>query len=183
VPRGVAGRHGAWAAIVCALLLTSATAATSARSSPTRTLVRHPSKCISAPPTHKGKSILPELRRLGVRVWSSGISWAAIAPTRPANPTDPDDPAYRWPESLDSSLTAARAAGIEPVLFVNGFPAWSNGGRNPSWAPSDPSDYADFMAAAVRRYPQVRRWLVFSEPGNYVNFNPQGGKGRRAPRI
>jgi hypothetical protein len=84
---------------------------------------------------------------------------------------------------LDAFLTSARKAGIEPVLYVNGFPRWSNGGREGSWAPNDPRDYADFMTAAVRRYPQVRRWVVFSEPGNYVNFKPQGLHGRRAPRI
>jgi hypothetical protein len=179
VPSGVAGRHGGWAAVVCAVLLTSAAAASSARSLP----LRYPSKCINDAPTHKGRSILPELRRLGVRVWSNGISWAAIAPTRPVNPTDPSDPAYRWPAKLDAFLTAARAAAIDPVLYVNGFPAWSNGGRDASWAPNNPRDYGNFMAAAVRRYPQVRRWVVFSEPGNYVNFKPQGGHGRRAPRI
>ena len=183
VPSGVAVRRGACAAMLLVVLVTVAIAAGSARSSPHRRTPRHPSKCISTAPLHKGRSILPELKRLGVRVWSSGISWAAIAQTRPADPTDPKDPAYRWPEKLDASLTAARAAGIEPVLYVNGFPAWSNGGRDGSWAPSNPRDYADFMAAAVRRYPQVRRWVVFSEPGNYVNFKPQGENGRRAPRI
>jgi hypothetical protein len=29
----------------------------------------------------------------------------------------------------------------------------------------------------------VRRWIVFSEPSNYVNFRPQGDDGRRAPRL
>ena len=43
--------------------------------------------------------------------------------------------------------------------------------------------FANFMAAAVRRYPQVRRWLVLSEPGNSLNFMPQGGRGTRAPRL
>jgi hypothetical protein len=128
VPNGVAGRHGARAVILLAVLSTIATAGGSARSLP----LRYPSKCINDAPTHKGRSILPELRRLGVRVWSSGISWAAIAPTRPANPTDPGDPAYRWPAKLDAFLTAARATAIEPVLYVNGFPAWSNGGRDAS---------------------------------------------------
>jgi hypothetical protein len=183
VPSGVAGRHSVWAAMVLAILLTITAAAASARSSAARRAQHHPSKCINALPTRKGRSILPELRRLRVRVWSTGISWASIAPERPAEPTDPNDPAYRWPENLDAPLTAARAAGIEPVLYVNGFPAWSNGGRDASWAPSDPRDYANFMVAAVRRYPQVKRWVVFSEPGNYVNFQPQGSNGRRAPRI
>jgi hypothetical protein len=146
-------------------------------------LRRAPSKCISAPPTHRGRSIFSELRTLGVRVWSTGISWAAIAPTRPTTPRSPDDPAYRWPSDLKKALKAALAKGIEPVLFVNGFPPWSNGGRPEMWVPQNPSDYADFMAAAVRRYPQVRRWMVLSEPTNYVNFRPQGGNGRVAPRF
>jgi hypothetical protein len=168
---------------VSVALLTATSATGLARSSTRPPLVHRPSKCLSAAPTHKGRSIVPELRRLGVRVWSSGISWASIAPTRPANPTDPNDPAYQWPAGLDATLKTMRAAGIEPVLLVNGFPAWSNGGRDSSWAPKDPRDYGNFMAAAVRRYPQVRRWLAFSEPGNYVNFKPQGAHGRRAPRI
>jgi hypothetical protein len=161
------------------VLLTTAGAA---QPSASRSLV-YPSKCINDAPTHGGQPIFRELRGLGVRVWSGGISWAAIAPTRPATPTSPDDPAYRWPKDLDRLLNQARANGIEPVLLVNGFPGWSNGGRDPSWAPLNPRDYANFMAAAVRRYPQVRRWVVFSEPGNYVNFKPQGDKGRRAPRL
>src|SRR5699024_6859251 len=46
----------------------------------------------------------------------------------------------------------------------------------------DPQDLADFMAAAVLRYPQVRRWQVISEPGKGSNFQPQGGRGNVAPR-
>jgi hypothetical protein len=154
-----------------------------AQSSPTRTVSHRPSKCLSAAPMYNGRSILPQLRRLGVRVWSSGISWASTAPTRPEDPTNPDDPVYRWPAGLDDALTAARRNGIEPVLYVNGFPSWSNGGRDSTWAPNDPKTYGYFMAAAVRRYPEVRRWVVFSEPTHYINFNPQGANGRRAPRV
>jgi hypothetical protein len=142
-----------------------------------------PSKCINTSATQRGRTIFGELRRLGVRVWSTGISWAAIAPTRPADPQSPGDPAYHWPQHLDAYLDQARRIGIEPVLYVNSFPSWSNGGRNQSWAPQRPSDYGDFMAAAVHRYPQVRRWIAFSEPTNYVNFQPQGGHGRTAPHL
>ena len=180
---GVARRWAVGATASFVLVLVLGAIAGSAKPVPKQRASRYPSKCISDAPFHKGRSILPELRRLGVRVWSDGISWAQIAPVRPANPTVPGDLAYHWPKNLDGFLTATRNDGIEPVLFVNGFPSWSNGGRDPSWAPTDPRDYANFMAAAVRRYPQVRRWLVFSEPGNYVNFKPQGDNGRRAPRL
>jgi hypothetical protein len=106
-----------------------------------------------------------------------------VAPTRPANPTSPDDPAYRWPATLTRVLTSARANGIVPMLDIIGFPAWSNGGRSAAWAPARPTDYAYFAAAAVKKYPQVRRWIVVSEPTNGFNLLPQGGRGRTAPRI
>ncbi len=175
-------RPGVFAAIalVGALVSTEGTVeAREARQAPTR----RPSKCINAPATQRGRPIFNELRALGVRVWSSGISWAAIAHTRPRNPRSPIDPAYTWPVGLDRLLNAAVARGIEPVLYVNGFPSWSNGGRAQNWVSQSPGDYAAFMAAAVQRYPQVRRWIVFSEPTNSVNFLPQGGRGRTSPRL
>jgi hypothetical protein len=142
-----------------------------------------PSKCLNDAPTRAGRPIFGELHALGVRVWSNGISWAAIATTRPHDPRSPSDPAYHWPSGFDHLLDLAVAKGIEPVLYVNGFPAWANGGRSNEWAPLRPQDYADFMAAAVQRYPQVRRWMVFSEPGNWLNLRPQGGHGKKAPRL
>jgi hypothetical protein len=143
-----------------------------------------PSKCVTqSGATRGGRTIFPELRALGARVWSGGLSWASVAPTRPADPTSPDDPAYKWPKSLDRELAAARANRIAPVLNISGFPSWSNGGRDAAWAPTRPQDYADFMAAAVDKYPQVRRWIIVSEPGSFYNFRPQGGNGRTAPHL
>jgi hypothetical protein len=146
--------------------------------------VRPPSKCITdGTPIRGGRTIFPELRALGKRYWSGGLSWAASAPTRPADASSPDDPAYRWPASLDSVLSAAQANGIEPILNVSGFPSWANGGRSQDWAPERPQDFADFMAAAVLKYPQVRRWIIISEPSSAYNFRPQGGNGRTAPHL
>lgn len=51
------------------------------------------------------------------------------------------------------------------------------------WVARRPKDFADFMAAAVKRYPQARRWIVFSEPTSYTNLRPQGEGGRRSPRL
>jgi hypothetical protein len=145
---------------------------------------RPPSKCVTdSGAIRRGRTIFPELRALGARVWSGGLSWASVAPTRPTNPLSPDDPAYKWPKSLERNLAAARANRIEPVLNVSRFPSWSNGGRDTAWAPTRPQDYANFMAAAVTKYPQVRRWIIVSEPGSFYNFRPQGGNGRTAPRL
>ncbi len=145
---------------------------------------RTPSKCIEdGTAIRSGRTIFPELRALGASIWSGGLSWAEAAPTRPTNPTSPDDPAYHWPTSLTRLLAAARANGIEPVLNISGFPPWANGGRSGEWAPLRPQDFADFTAAAVRKYPRVRRWIIISEPGNFYNFRPQGGGGRTAPHL
>jgi hypothetical protein len=151
---------------------------------PAATLSRAPSKCVTdGRPIRAGRTIFPELRALGTRVWSDGLSWAGTAPTRPADPSSPDDPAYRWPASVTRTVSAARANGIEPILDVSGFPSWSNGGRGQEWAPTLPQDFADFMAAAVRKYPQVRRWIIISEPSSFYNLRPQGGEGRTAPHL
>ena len=142
-----------------------------------------PSKCITDGTTWRGRSIMPDVAKLGARVFTTGLFWNSVAPSRPASPQDPADPAYQWPAGLDAILDEARGLGVEPVLYVNGFPAWSNGGRSMEWAPENPQDYADFMVAAVKKYPQVRRWQVISEPGKGANFQPQGGGGRTAPRL
>ena len=167
---------------VAGLSLLAATRVAPARSAAPK--LHPPSKCVTdGSPIRGGRTIFPELRALGTRVWTGGLSWAEAAPTKPATPTSPDDPAYRWPASLQLVLSAARTNGIEPILNVSGFPAWSNGGRSTQWAPSRPEDFANFMAAAVLKYPRVRRWIVISEPGSLYNFLPQGGKGRTAPRL
>ena len=140
-----------------------------------------PSKCITDGTEWRGRSIIPDVAKLGARVFTTGLFWSDVATARPANPQDPADPAYQWPAGLDATLDEARRLGVEPVLYVNGFPEWSNGGRTMEWAPDDPQDFANFMAAAVRKYPQVRRWQVISEPGKGANFQPQGGGGRTAP--
>src|SRR5262249_6771553 len=91
------------------------------------------SKCVTTDATYRGRSLLPTLRGLGVRVWQAGLIWPQVAPTRPKNPTNPRDRAYHWPKDLDVSIREAVHLGIEPVLYINGFTSWSNGGRDSRW--------------------------------------------------
>jgi hypothetical protein len=182
IPRG--GSIALGAMILAMTGVFAATTAGPADPGTERVRLSWPSKCITDGAKSAGGAwIFPELRTLGVRVWMTGLSWAGVATTRPANPRSPDDPAYAWPETLDIAVRKARAYGIETVFNVNGFPSWSNGGRDTMWAPTNPGDYGDFMAAAVARYPEVRRWIVVSEPTHTFNFAPQGDGGRRAPRL
>jgi len=119
-----------------------------------------------------GVSQFPLYKRLGVTVFQLQLSWAATAPTRPANPRDPADPAYVWPADVDATIAEARANGMKVLLLVAQAPAWANGGNTPEYAPTNPSDYADFMRAASKRYPSVRKWMIWGEPSRSNNWKP-----------
>ncbi len=106
-----------------------------------------------------GESAFPVYKDLGVDTFQVQLSWAATAPDRPADPGNPNDPAYRWPRALDESVAGAAANGINLAILVNQSPGWANGGRSELHAP-DPSAFADFMAAASKRYPTARRWMI-----------------------
>ena len=106
---------------------------------------------------------------LGAGLYEITVNWARIAPTQPA---DPNDPAYRWTPAVDEAIANAGEHGIQVVLEVTGAPAWANGGRTWRWAPNNPQDYAEFVAAASRRWPQVHYWQIWGEPVRRANFMP-----------
>ena len=137
-----------------------------------------------------GPAVLPDGRsafglyeELGIDTLQFGLSWADIARTRPATPTDPADPAYRWPSDVDAAASQAPARAIRLSLLVSQSPPWANGNRAPTYAPADPQDYADFLTAAARRYPVVRRWMIWGEPNRADRFQPNARNGRAGPRA
>ena len=119
-----------------------------------------------------GASAFPIYHRLGVQVLEVQLDWADTASTRPQNPSNPQDPAYQWPAALGEEVDQAAKYGIQLAVMVKGSPAWANGGRDPSWAPTHASDYANFMQAASRRYPSVHYWMIWGEVTRPGNFNP-----------
>jgi hypothetical protein len=132
-----------------------------------------PLKAIYGPLTMPGgASAFPVYHRLGVQVLELDLPWNQVAPSRPTDPSDPQDPAYRWPPALNSAIAQAASYHIAIALLVESFPSWSNGGRGETWAPTNPLDYADFVTAASRRYPSVRRWMILNEVNSTRNFNP-----------
>jgi hypothetical protein len=128
---------------------------------------------IWGPPTMPdGASAFPVYHQLGVQVLELQLGWAQTAPTRPADPANPADPAYRWPASLSEEVSQAARYGIQLAVMVKETPAWANGGREPSWAPENPAEYASFMQAVSRRYPSVHYWMIWGEVTRPGNFNP-----------
>lgn len=117
-------------------------------------------------------SAFPLYSDLGVGIYQASISWRSVAATRPAEPTNPSDPAYQWPADLDAAVTAASVDGIQVAVNLAYSPGWANSHRGGRWAPTNPSDFADFAAAASRRYPYVRYWMIWAEPSRRMNFMP-----------
>jgi hypothetical protein len=157
-----ARRWGGAAAVLCAALALCSTAS-----------ARTFEKTFLGPEFHDGQSSFPLYKDLGVQVLQTGLNWSSIATSRPADPTNPNDPAYVWPAYLDQAVADAQANGIDMLFYVMLTPSWANGGKSDSaWAPLDPQDYANFLIAASRHYPSVKRWMIWGEPCRAENFKP-----------
>ena len=124
------------------------------------------------PTSVNGQSQFPIYRDLGVTLFQTGLSWGSVASRRPANPRNPNDPAYSWPAALDQTIKDAAANRISVLLLVNDTPGWANGGKGGNFAPTRPQDYANFVAAASRKYPTVRNWMIWGEPTRMPNYMP-----------
>lgn len=129
-------------------------------------------KAVWGPGIVDGRSRFPIYRDLGMKVYEDRLNWATIAPTKPRNPTDPRDPAYHWPAEVTVAVREAARHHMKIALQIITAPAWANGGRAPNWAPRNADDYARFAAAAARRYPAARLWMIWGEPTRTPNFNP-----------
>ena len=90
------------------------------------------------------------------------ISWGGVSraePPTPAAATDPNWMGYDW-AGTDAHVRDAVAAGLQPILLVNGAPRWAEGADRPpvsedaptgSWRPNAAA-YGRFAEAAARRY-------------------------------
>jgi len=148
-------------------------------------------KAIWGPVQVAGQSQFPIYRDLGVGIYEMTVPWAGVAAARPVHPKDPSDPAYRWPAAVDFAVSEGRRYGIAVSVLLNGAPAWANGGRDSRWAPTNPKDFADFAAAASKRYPGVHRWMIWGEPSKAARFQPLvkstgrhiSSRQKRGPRL
>jgi hypothetical protein len=119
-----------------------------------------------------GHSAFRSYKRLHVDVLQRQLQWNLVATSRPAHPRDPEDPAYRWPDDVDTAAVQSHRYGIRLALMIKGTPGWENGGRGPGWQPSSARDVADFAIAAARHYRRVRYWMIWGEPARIGNFSP-----------
>jgi hypothetical protein len=131
-----------------------------------------PKKAIWGPVSLGGQSQFPIYADLGAGIYEYSMSWATVAPTRPRDPANPADPAYHWPAELDLANSEAQRYGMKVSVLLLYAPPWANGGKPDYFAPRNPRDFANFAAAASRRYPSVNLWMIWGEPSIASHFAP-----------
>jgi len=107
------------------------------------------------------------------------VTWANVAPTRPANAANPFDPAYKF-DDLDEFVRNAQARDMEVLITLWGTPTWANGGKTPNFLPTKMADFQNFSKAVASRYsgrtagyPFVRFFGIWNESNLGGFLSPQ----------
>jgi len=107
------------------------------------------------------------------------VTWANVAPTKPANPASPFDPAYKL-DDVDELVRNAQQRGLEVLITIWGTPKWANGGKGPNYLPTNVNDFRQFAQALAARYsgrysgfPFVRFYGIWNESNLGQFLSPQ----------
>jgi hypothetical protein len=122
---------------------------------------------------------LDRVRNANATLVRAVVTWASVAPERPAQASDPFDAAYKF-DDLDEFVRASQQRGLEVLLTIWGTPRWANGDNGPNAMPTKLSDLRDFAQALASRYsgsytgyPFVRFWSVWNESNLQLFLTPQ----------
>lgn len=112
-------------------------------------------------------------------VLRSLVTWADVAPTRPANAANPFDPAYHL-DDLDEFVRTAQKNNAEVLLTLWGTPKWANGNKSRNYLPTAMADFQNFARAIASRYsgrtpgfPFVRFFGIWNESNLGLFLTPQ----------
>ncbi|MCB9159163.1 MAG: hypothetical protein H6644_04780 [Caldilineaceae bacterium] len=112
-------------------------------------------------PASQRRADLVRLRDAGVGWVRLRVDWATV---------EPQPGRFDW-RSADARIDDIVAAGMAPVLVLDGSPAWARAPRdrapvdNPLAPPADFADFAAFGAAAAQRYgDRVTFYQIWDEP-------------------
>jgi len=114
----------------------------------------------------------------GASVIHTTATWAALAPTRPAEPSNGDDPAYKLTD-LDDLVFQAGLYNLRVMINITGTPKWANGGKAPNVMPKKLGDLTTFARMLATRYSgrtghgSVSLWSVWNEPNLQLFLTPQ----------
>ena len=107
------------------------------------------------------------------------VTWADVAPSKPANAADPFDPAYRF-DDLDEFVRNAQLRDSEVLMTLWGTPKWANGNKGRNYLPTNVADFQNFAKAVASRYsgriagtPFVRFFGIWNESNLGLFLTPQ----------
>jgi hypothetical protein len=107
------------------------------------------------------------------------VTWANVAPEKPASASNPFDPAYKF-DDLDEFVRNAQARNAEVLITIWGTPKWANGGKTPNFLPTSMSTFQNFTKALASRYsgryagyPFVRFYGIWNESNLGLFLSPQ----------
>jgi polysaccharide biosynthesis protein PslG len=104
---------------------------------------------------------------LGASIIRTDLAWDDIQPTSPDK--------YEW-DRFDRVAEAARSRGLTLLPVLAYTPSWARpaGCRSDKCAPADSDRFADFAAAAARRYASggVVAWEIWNEPNTAGFWKP-----------
>jgi len=80
------------------------------------------------------------------------VTWADVAPTKPANAANPFDPAYRF-NDIDEFVRNAQAQGSEVLMTLWGTPKWANGNKSRNNLPKSMTDFQNLPRRSPRATP------------------------------
>jgi hypothetical protein len=134
--------------------------------------------------------MLDQARDANTTIVRTLVTWANVAPTRPANASNPFDSAYLF-NDLDELVRNTQDRDMEVLITIWGTPKWANGGKTPNYLPTRLSDLTAFARAVATRYsgryagfPYVRFYSIWNESNLQLFLAPQfDAKGKSvAPR-
>ena len=123
--------------------------------------------------------MLDQARAANTTIVRTLVTWANVAPTRPAKASDPFDSAYRF-NDLDELVRNTQERDMEVLITIWGTPKWANGGKTPNFLPKRMSDLTAFSRAVASRYsgrfpgfPYVRFFSIWNESNLQLFLAPQ----------
>ena len=115
----------------------------------------------------------------GASILRTLVTWADVAPTKPANAANPFDPAYKF-DDLDEFVRNAQLRDSEVLITIWGTPKWANGNKGPNYLPTSMSTFQNFARAVATRYsgrtagyPFVRFYGIWNESNLGLFLTPQ----------
>jgi len=123
--------------------------------------------------------MLDQARDANTTIVRTLVTWADVAPTRPASASNPFDSAYKF-HDLDELVRNTQERDMEVLITIWGTPKWANGGKTPNFLPTRISDLTAFSRAIASRYsgrfagyPFVRYFSIWNESNLQLFLAPQ----------